>query len=99
MVCRELEIDKTSSRAGREGAAVIQVREDQGRNKGGGGGKTTVCVSEWDSQGRTVAQGALKDRDLGGGQHGFGDHLPVCTGAVDSVRWEIGKNSKNRESG
>lgn len=45
VVCSKLEIDKTSSRAGREGATAIRVREDQGRNEGGGGGKTTgVCI-------------------------------------------------------
>lgn len=98
-MCGELEVDKTSTHceAGWEGTA-IQGRKGQGRNKGGGGGKTAVCVAEWDSEGTAVAHGALKGRDLRG-QHGFGDHLPMHTGAVDTVRWEIGKNAKNGKRG
>ena len=55
VVCSKLEVDKTSSRAEWEGASAIQVREGQDSNKGGGGGKTALCVSEWDSSGRAVA--------------------------------------------
>lgn len=37
-------VHKTSSWAGPEGATAIQVRKGQGRNEGGGGGKTAVCI-------------------------------------------------------